>query len=146
MTDSEQITIPVSHGELFDKLSILRIKQEKLSNNKHVNSEFDILCPIAIKETEKLLTEIERYNLQSLVDRLDEINRKLWDVEEAWRNLVDPSMSKNSNWEQDFIQYGRLDIFLNDKRYVTKRSINELFQSRIQEQKSYSEDVLNRNS
>jgi hypothetical protein len=115
--------IPVSIGELIDKITILQIKSEH-TDNHYVHKELDDLSKIA--------KDLEVYNSIYLSDLL-EVNRKLWDVEDRLREL-----EKLSIFDDEFIKLARDVYFTNDKRASIKRRINEETQSTYQEVKLYS--------
>ena len=122
--------IPVSLGELFDKITILQIKienfQEKNALN-NVKTEHDQLN--TIYNNNFLKDEIARV----LFNDLKEINQKLWDIEDKIRDK-----EKSKKFDKEFIELGRNVYFTNDERSRIKRNINETFGSKIIEEKSYS--------
>ena len=123
-------SLPVSWGEVFDKLTILEIKSEKLSD------------PVQLHNVERERMEIERVvgdrtrfpaELDEWIRQLRVINSKLWDIEEAkrdceWRQCFD----------EVFIQLARRVYIDNDRRASIKRSINGLLGSAIVEEKSHA--------
>ena len=122
--------IPVSWGELFDKITILQIKienfQEKNALN-NVKTEHDQLN--TIYNNNFLKDEIARV----FFNDLKEINQKLWDIEDKIRNK-----EKSKKFDKEFIELARNVYFTNDERSRIKRNINETFGSKIIEEKSYS--------
>ena len=122
--------IPVSWGELFDKITILQIKienfQEKNALN-NVKTEHDQLN--TIYNNNFLIDEIARV----LFNDLKEINQKLWDIEDKIREK-----EKSKKFDKEFIELARNVYFTNDERSRIKRNINETFGSKIIEEKSYS--------
>lgn len=127
-----EISVPVSIGELLDKLSIVEIKKKKISNKdklKHLNKEFDLL--------EKKAYEIKAINEEvydSFYNSLLETNLKLWDIEDDIRELE--SLAKFDN---DFVKLARDVYITNDKRFDIKSEINKFFGSSIIEQKELKE-------
>ncbi len=124
------ISIPVSVGELLDKLSILHIKKVKIQNPdklKKVTIEYNLLHEIS----ENYLGIKEYFNLY---DDLIQINSTLWDVEDQLRIL-----EKNKNFGEEFVELARKVYYTNDERFEIKNKINVLSNSEIQEQKSYEE-------
>lgn len=118
-------TIEVSIAELIDKITILRIKEERIKSPeklKEIKKE--------LKYLEKKCTEIDE--IKFLVEELKYYNEKLWDLEEVIRNH-----EKQQNFDEEFIFNARHDAIYNDKRYLVKRQINEYFDSKYKEQKSY---------
>ena len=119
--------IEVSVGELIDKITILEIKQEKISDEvklSHINAELDILR--ATVDSENISVP------QELVDELRSINTELWDAEDVIR-----ACERDADFTEAFVECARLDAILNDKRYLAKNKINESTQSLVKEQKSY---------
>ena len=125
-----KILVEVSIGELFDKISILEIKKEKIKNQdklKFINDEYDVLkteLDKNIKLDEKLI---------NLFKSLKEINSKLWDIENEKRLC-----EKNSDFGDKFISLSREVHFLNDNRSKIKLEINNHTGSKIKEIKEYT--------
>ena len=125
-----KILVEVSIGELFDKISILEIKKEKIKNQdklKFINDEYDVLkteLDKNIKLDEKLI---------NLFKSLKEINSKLWDIENEKRLC-----EKNSDFSDKFIKLSRNVHILNDGRAKIKLEINNLTDSKIKEIKQYT--------
>ena len=123
--------IPVSWGELIDKITILQIKIENLQEKKALNNvktEHDQLN--TIYNNNFLKDEIARV----LFNDLKEINQKLWDIEDKIRDK-----EKSKKFDKEFIELARNVYFTNDERSRIKRNINETFGSKIIEEKSYSD-------
>jgi len=122
------INIPVSVGELFDKVSILEIKQNKiLDENKLINikKEYDFLCKIALN----LDTDFQN---KILYKKLYEINQTLWGIEDAKR-----THEANKDFGEKFVYWARQVYIKNDERARVKREINTQYGSEIVEEKSY---------
>ena len=122
--------IPMSWGELFDKITILEIKIENLKEKNALNNvktEHDQLNTIYNNNFFK--DEIAR----ALFNDLKEINQKLWDIEDKIRDK-----EKSKKFDKEFIELARNVYFTNDERSRIKRNINETFGSKIIEEKSYS--------
>ena len=127
------ISIPVSVGELLDKLSILHIKKLKIQTpNKleKVAIEYKLLYEIS----ENYLGIKEYFNLY---DELIQTNSILWEVEDRLRIL-----EKNKTFNEEFVELARKVYYTNDERFELKNKINLISDSEIQEQKSY-EDYKN---
>lgn len=125
------ISIPVSFGELLDKISILRIKLEKIDDEaKRVNisKEHDMLTQLLHSTLPQLSQEIE-----DLFKSLELTNRKLWDIEDSIRHY-----ERRADWGDEFIDLARAVYINNDKRAEIKREINVLTCSTIIEEKSYT--------
>ena len=125
-----KILVEVSVGELLDKISILEIKKEKISDLeslKIINTEYLILKE-QLKKNIKTNPEIDL-----LFDSLKEINSKLWLIEDNKRMC-----EKNSDFGEKFIKLSRDVHFLNDKRAKIKLEINNHTRSKIKEVKQYT--------
>jgi len=119
--------IEVSIGEVIDKITILQIKKEKITDEKklkHVIFELEVL--------EKTLEEEEIKVSEELITKLRDINQNLWDAEDVLREK-----ERNKKYDEEFIKYAVLDATYNDQRFLVKNEINELYDSNIKEQKSY---------
>lgn len=125
-----KIHIPVSIGELVDKITILEIKRSKFTDaNKlrNVERELDQL------EHVWQISELDRALIDSEWAQLRAVNEGLWNVEDRKR-LKEASAS----FDAEFIALARAVYFENDKRAAIKRTINEKLGSDIVEEKSYS--------
>ena len=123
--------IPISWGELFDKITILQIKLDKLTSKNALNNvgrEFKQLQSILIKD---FPNSIEAKQLE---EELKQINQKLWDIEDNIRDK-----ERNRSFDDEFIQLARSVYIINDERSRIKRKINDIFGSEFVEEKSYSE-------
>ena len=125
-----KILAEVSIGELFDKISILEIKQEKIKDPeklKFINNEHHILKI----QLERNIKTDEKLN--SLYKSLKEINTKLWVIEDDKRQC-----EKDKNFGESFIKLSRDVHFLNDDRAKIKLEINNHTGSSIKEIKEYT--------
>ena len=124
--NSSPILAPVSIGELFDKISILEIKESKIKGDKLKNVRNEI-C--------ELKNIVKKNNLtlnKDLLEKLKEINSKLWDIEDKIR-----VKERENKFDKEFIDLARSVYINNDKRASIKMEINLLFNSHIIEEKSY---------
>jgi len=122
------VSIPVSIGEMIDKLSILQVKKTKISDEiklEFVNKEFEILYNLS----SVYLNNVE---IESLYHKLVEINSSLWDIEDRLRII-----EKEKRFEGEFISLARKVYFTNDERFRLKNEINLLTLSEIREVKDY---------
>ncbi len=125
----DKILAEISAGELIDKITILEIKKEKISNKEklvEVNKEL-----ISLNETLKKSINNESKILNFKND-LKNINLKLWDIEDGKR-----SAEKNNKFDEKFIQLARNVYKFNDERAKIKLAINNALGSNIKEVKSY---------
>jgi len=124
------ILVPTSPGELIDKLTILQLKSEKITDlGKHANvlHEQSVLKAIATKALPK------RPDLQVLWDRLYQINSDLWAIEDDIRKC-----EARSDFGPAFIALARAVYVTNDERAAVKKEINLLLGSDLVEEKSYA--------
>jgi hypothetical protein len=122
------VTIPISVGELIDKLSILQVKKLKITNPeklKYVSEEFELLhnqSEIYFQDTK----------VKSLYDSLTEVNSSLWDVEDKLRIF-----ESEKKFDDEFIEFARKVYYTNDERFRLKNKINSITSSEIREVKDY---------
>jgi hypothetical protein len=122
------VTVPVSIGEMIDKLSILQVKKTKISDEiklEFVNKEFEILHNLSS-------IHLNNLEIEPLYHQLVEINSSLWDVEDKLRVL-----EKEKKFEGEFISLARKVYFTNDERFRLKNEINSITSSEIREVKDY---------
>jgi septal ring factor EnvC (AmiA/AmiB activator) len=122
--------VPISWGELIDKIAILEIKSERLTSKpalQNVRRELDRLAGIA-GQAESLEPK-----LASLRAELKRVNETLWQIEDDIR-----AKEAQRIFDQDFIALARAVYHNNDKRGVLKQQINALLKSDIVEEKQYS--------
>jgi len=120
--------IEVSVGEIVDKLSILQIKKENITDEtklENVNKEFIYLHAIVFA---KLNVSHDDDYL-----RLLEVNRELWDIEDKIRDK-----ERDQEFDIEFIELARSVYFTNDKRAEIKKEINLKYNSTFVEEKSYN--------
>ena len=125
-----KILVEVSVGELFDKISILEIKKDKIKDKeklKYIINEYNLL-------KEQMVNNVKlNEKLNDLFDTLKDINSKLWVIEDDKRLC-----EKNSDFGEKFIKLSRDIHFLNDKRASIKLEINNQTGSKIKEVKEYT--------
>ena len=127
---ARRIEVPISVGELVDKVTILSIKSENISDaNKRANirREFDALDSVL----KPLLTATPQ--LASLQAELRTINETLWRIEDDIRDC-----ERSRDFGPRFVELARSVYQTNDRRAATKRKIDELMGSDIVEEKSYA--------
>ena len=125
-----KIIVEVSVGELLDKISILEIKKEKISDTsslKNINAEYSILK----EQLEKNIQKDQK--IDELFKSLKEVNTKLWIIEDDKRTC-----EKNLDFGEKFIKLSRDVHFLNDNRARIKLEINTHSDSKIKEIKQYT--------
>ena len=122
------IQAPVSVGELIDKLSILHVKQTKITNEEkleYINKEFELLYNLSS-------IYLDSPEIESLYHQLVETNSKLWDIEDRLRII-----ETEKRFEGEFVDYARKVYFTNDERFRLKNEINNISNSEIREVKEY---------
>eukprot|EP00941_MAST-03F_sp_MAST-3F-sp1_P001348 g1348.t1 len=128
------LLVPISYGELLDKITILGIKLEVAEEGSvkwsHAKREFDLLN---VKHTLK-----DDGNIADLYAKLDETNRKLWDIEDKIRDL-----ERAQDFGDKFIETARSVYFTNDERARLKREINRASGSSLTEVKLYADYTPN---
>ena len=121
------VSIEVSVGELFDKITILKIKQKKLTDKDqlaNVGKELEYL-------EDKAFTNDPEVNV--LVEQLQEINEQLWDIENGKRKC-----EADKSFGSKFVELAR-DVYIkNDDRATIKKLINVITKSSIVEEKEYT--------
>ena len=119
--------IEISIGEIVDKLSILRIKKNNITDPEklvNVNKEYDYLYYKVFQEL-----KIETSDFQELMM----VNEMLWNVEDSIR-----VKEKNKEFDSDFIEMARSVYITNDQRAEIKKKINLKYSSNFIEEKSYN--------
>tara|TARA_A100001011_G_C14112017_1_gene757421 strand:- start:17 stop:403 length:387 start_codon:yes stop_codon:yes gene_type:complete len=125
------VKIPVSVGELVDKITILEIKNKKIKDIKKLtNIKLELKLLNEFFRKKKLNTKL----IKKLKNYLYNVNLKLWNVEDKLRDH-----EYKNKFNQNFVKLARKVYFLNDKRSKIKKDINESVGSRIIEEKSYKE-------
>jgi len=127
----ENIQVPVSPGEVLDKITILEIKSERIDDEKklvNVRRELDLLnktWAASINEDEVI---------RNLHTQLKEINEALWEIEDDIRDK-----ERAKEFDERFIELARSVYFTNDRRSDIKKKLNLHLGSEIVEEKSYQD-------
>ena len=128
--------IEVSNGEILDKMTILQIKKERISDTDKLNN--------IQKEIEELKPFYEKFvkdvTIFSLYNDLYQVNLKLWLIEDNIREL-----EYNLNFGDDFVELARLVYKTNDERAKIKKQINIISNSELVEEKSYKNYIRDEN-
>ena len=125
------VFVPTSFGELIDKITILRIKSERIENGEKLQNIMNEL---------KMLEEIKGESIPPSIDIQDEFaqlkitNETLWDIEDHIR-----AKENRKEFDGEFIQLARSVYIENDRRAGIKRRINQKLGSSILEEKSYTD-------
>jgi hypothetical protein len=127
---STEIKVPISPGELIDKITILEIKRERLTDPaRRVNVDTDLASLVAARD--RALRPSAR--LASLTAELKTVNLALWDVEDEIRRC-----EQAGDFGSRFIELARAVYHQNDRRSAIKRVMNELVGSARVEEKVYT--------
>lgn len=124
------IMTAIAPGELIDKITILRIKSERISDDaklRNIRTELDILQKTqadAVPQSDEM-TRLE--------GELKAVNEALWDIEDDIRDC-----ERAKDFGEEFIRLARAVYITNDKRAALKKEINLLLGSTIVEEKSYA--------
>ena len=124
--------VEISIGELFDKLTILEIKIDKINDPaklKNITKEWSALNDKSVN----VLSIFADSDLFKKIDQLKTVNEELWWVEDNIREN-----EKQQIFDKEFVELARSVYKLNDERSEIKRQINLLTKSNIIEEKSYS--------
>lgn len=129
MPTAQTILVEIAPGELIDKITILEIKAEQITDKSklaNVRTELDLLAAARDKSIPGSA------ELTGLTAQLKQVNQDLWDIEDDIRLC-----EKAKDFGPKFIELARSVYFQNDRRAAVKRQINELLGSRIIEEKAY---------
>ena len=122
------ISIPVSVGEIIDKLSILRVKKTKIKDElklEFINKEFELLYNLSS-------TYLNSFEIETIYHDLVKVNSNLWDVEDKLRIF-----ESEQKFDSEFVSLARKVYFINDERFRLKNEINLITNSEIREVKDY---------
>ncbi len=125
------IKVELAYGELLDKITILQIKSERISDAAkvaNVNKELGLLNNLWQADKKSSV------DISSEFTALKEINEKIWDIEDDIRDK-----ERAKEFDEKFIELARSVYFSNDKRAEIKREINMKLGSELIEEKSYSD-------
>ena len=119
--------VEVAIGEVFDKITILDIKLERIEDEDRLS--------FVKKEKKTLEKALEEESLKMnpfLYSELRDVNMKIWDTEAGFREK-----EAKQEFDDEFIEFARLNAKYNDERFLIKKRINEYYECEIREQKSY---------
>lgn len=125
------ILVPVSPGELLDKITILQIKAERITDPAKLNN---------VQTELKLLSEVWQQSvtvddtIEALTKKLKTINEELWQIEDDIRDE-----ERNKRFGERFIELARAVYITNDRRAEAKKQVNLHLNSAIVEEKSYQD-------
>lgn len=125
------ILVPISPGELLDKITILQIKAERIDDATkvaNVKTELALLTDIWNKSVDN------DTNLDSRAKELKRVNEVLWEIEDDIRDE-----ERNNQFGERFVELARSVYVTNDERADIKKKVNLLLNSTIVEEKSYQD-------
>ncbi len=128
---SSEIRVPISPGELLDKITILEIKSERIADPEKVAN---VRAELALLESTWRDSPYSTADIDAEWAALRRINEKLWDVEDRIRDK-----ERDRSFDQEFIGLARAVYVTNDERAAVKREINTRLGSTIVEEKSYAQ-------
>jgi hypothetical protein len=126
-----ELLVPISPGELIDKVTILEIKSERMSDAAKLQN---VRTELALLKRTWEASAYSAVDIRQEWDGLREINAQLWDIEDRIRDK-----ERESAFDQEFIELARAVYVTNDERAAIKRRINVKLGSSLVEEKSYKE-------
>ncbi len=125
------VTLPCSFGEAADKMTILRIKSERMRDPAqlaHVREELALVAESFHAAVQASAA------LDALIGRLQAVNETLWDIEDDIR-----ACERRGDFGPDFVRLARLVYRANDERAALKREMNMLLGSSLVEEKFHAD-------
>ena len=107
-----EVLIPVSIGELVDKITILEIKRQHMEDTKLINVDKEL------NTLKQVLSKLKVKIDANLINQLKVVNNKLWNIEDQLR-----IKEKNNIYDEEFIELARLVYLENDQRFSIKQNI-----------------------
>jgi hypothetical protein len=126
-----EISVPVSPGELLDKITILRIKSSRMSDAQKLAN---VRTELKVLEETWSASPHAKSDIAADVNALLQVNERLWVIEDDIRDK-----ERAQIFDGEFIRLARAVYFENDERAAIKRRINSKLGSTIVEEKSYAE-------
>src|SRR5688572_27048004 len=127
---SVEIKVPISPGELVDKITILEIKSARMTDPAKLAN---VRVELALLQDTWRTSAYASHDITSQWAALRTINEKLWDIEDLIRDK-----ERARTFDQEFIDLARAVYVTNDERAAVKRDINTRLGSKIIEEKSYA--------
>jgi hypothetical protein len=123
------IRVPISPGELLDKITILRIKSQRMSDPAKLSN---VRLELSALEQTWGASAYAKIDVEADVGALLAVNERLWAIEDEIRDK-----ERAQAFDAEFIRLARAVYFENDERAAIKRRINTVLGSTILEEKSY---------
>ena len=127
----ENIKVPVSPGEVLDKITILEIKSERMEDPEKVAN---VRIELKLLQDTWAANITDDDTIRGLHAQLKEINETLWEIEDDIRDK-----ERVKEFDERFIELARAVYFTNDKRSEVKKKLNLRLGSQIVEEKSYQD-------
>jgi Family of unknown function (DUF6165) len=125
-----EISVPVSPGELLDKVTILRIKSKRMSDAAKLAN---VRIELTVLEETWAASAYAKVDIAADVNALLEVNERLWVIEDDIRDK-----ERAKQFDAEFVRLARAVYYENDERAAIKRRINVKLGSTIVEEKSYA--------
>jgi tetratricopeptide (TPR) repeat protein len=129
-TENRSITVELAPGELIDKITILEIKSERISDAEKLRN---VRLELGMLQSSQKQALPPSEDLAVLTAKLKAVNAALWDIEDDVRRC-----EAEGDFGPRFVELARLVYHRNDERAALKRAVNELLGSRLIEEKSYA--------
>jgi Family of unknown function (DUF6165) len=126
-----EIKVPISPGEMLDKITILRIKSKRMTDAQKLAN---VRLELSTLEETWSASAYSKTPLQAEIDALYGVNERLWVIEDDIRDK-----ERAQAFDAEFIRLARAVYFENDERAALKRRINVKLGSGLVEEKSYAE-------
>ena len=126
-----ELSIPISFGELIDKITILEIKSERMAD---AGKLANVRAELGLLDKTWAAHPSARVDIRSERARLKAVNELLWDIEDRIR-----LKEKAQAFDAEFVELARAVYFRNDERAAVKREINLKLGSSLVEEKSYQD-------
>lgn len=129
MIQQKDVRVPISVGELIDKITILRIKQRRIADvQKKANVEKELTALLAVCREQSLDAS------SALAKELEQVNEDLWVIEDDIRDK-----ERAQAFDAEFVRLARAVYQTNDRRFAVKARINAESGSAYREEKSYKD-------
>ena len=126
-----ELMVPISPGELIDKITILEIKSQRMTDAAKLHN---VRAELALLTDTWRVSPFSATDIRAEWDALREVNGKLWDIEDRIRDR-----ERDGDFGAEFIELARAVYVTNDERAVLKKKINTKLGSTLVEEKSYAD-------
>jgi hypothetical protein len=126
-----ELMVPISPGELIDKITILEIKSQRMTDAAKLHN---VRTELALLTDTWRASPFSATDIRAEWDALREVNGKLWDIEDRIRDR-----ERDGDFGAEFIELARAVYVTNDERAVLKKKINTKLGSTLVEEKSYAD-------